>query len=353
MKIHFSIKTFFAIVAIVAAACSGQTENQTSSNNNEEVISTIKRPPLFSLFNNKERDRYQIYRNADKLTSFSLSSGQRPLRMHSYHGDCYILVSRHADSTGIKSAEILKNGKPAMTFDSLFSVYDFDMYNGHFYVLGTFGDTAIYILRDGVKNMRIKQEPNRTPLKISIFDQDIFIAIQHNDSVEIYHNDKHEFSLPGQCYDMKSSYMGIFTIAGDTVFRDKNSFMYRRKYQAFDTELLAAAPQMITLSNSNCYIGTTSTIDDSKKYTCIFRWQQNYTTIKPDDKRIGKSALSTTFAGITACGESEVYFASITLDEKKNPTIPREIHYYLNRDECFKIPLESADMELFSMVAEE
>jgi hypothetical protein len=353
MKTYFNIKTFLAIVAIVVAACSGQSEQQTSSNNNQEEITPTKRPPVFSLFNNKERDRYQIYRNTDKLTSFSLTSGQYPLRMHSYHGDCYILVSRQIDSTGIKSAEILKNGKPAMSFDSLFSVTDFDMDNGHFYVLGSFGDTSIYVLRDGIKNLSIKRKPNHIPLKISIFKQDIFVAIQHNDSVEIYRNDKHEFSLPGRCSDMRASYMGIFTVAGDTVFRDKKSFMWRRKYQAFDTELLAAVPQMITLTNSNCYIGTTSTIDGEKTYTCIFRWQQNYTTTKPDDKPIGKSALSTTFAGITACGETEVYFASITLDEKMNPVIPREIHYFLNRDECFKIPLESADMQLFSMVAEE
>ena len=68
MKTYFNIKTFLAIVAIVVAACSGQSEQQTSSNNNQEEITPTKRPPVFSLFNNKERDRYQIYRNTDKLT---------------------------------------------------------------------------------------------------------------------------------------------------------------------------------------------------------------------------------------------------------------------------------------------
>lgn len=302
---------------------------------------------VFSLYEGTGKDGYQIYKNGDKFAFFNLEEGRRLVDMRVHRNDCYVLVSEHITDSTSCPAEIYKNGHPAMRFDDGFRVTDFDLDNGHFLVLGHFGDTLTVVYKDGVKVLQCPYSREWKPVGVSAWGQDLYIALQGENSIKVYKEDKFLRSYPGVKVDFRVSMMGVYMLTETTLYRDAENIMGHEYYRYADKEMFAD-PKYLSISNDNSYVGAQSTIDGSKNYACVFRNREGFLTVKPDDKPIGKSEMQTYCTGVAVSNEN-VYSAVIKLTEAGDTLMPLSFIYYYNHDEAFHIDFPMAGANLLFM----
>ncbi|MCQ2252925.1 MAG: hypothetical protein MJZ61_05695 [Bacteroidales bacterium] len=346
-RLYFSLFVLACLCAL--AACSGDKSGQNRHQNLEDDIDNTSKPVnyVFSLFTNTGKDGYQIYRNSDKFVFFNIDESRRVVDMRAYNGDCYLLISEGMRDSVPVPAEIYKNGRPAIAFDRDFSAVDFDMEGGHFYVLGHYGDTVTVVFKDGARVFSTGYSSERPPVAVSISGQDIYMALQGENSVDVYKNDTKVYTYDGKCVDLRVSMLGIFMLAEDNLYRDSESIMKQEYYRYADKEMLAY-PSFISLSERNCFVGSRSHIlnHDEKYYACVFLNRQSYLTVKPDDKPIGVSPSQTYCAGVAICNE-DVYTAVVKLNENGEPVQPLVYTYYFDNAEIFDMEFATDAKLLF------
>lgn len=328
-----------AMLMLLCAACAGGNGGNTESvdSNREDKASKVAIYPVFSLYENTGRDGYQIYKNDSRLASINVPESRKVVAMRAYKTDCYVLLSRYgADSASMISAEIYKNGRPAMQFEPSFDAIDMDIEGGHFYVLGT--DTqhnSVVVYRDGIRVLDMPCPARQKPCRLSSYSQDVFVAIQGPDSVSIMKNGETQLaSFKGTCTEFKVSHMGYYTIADSMLYSDMERIMYNEYYRWADRELFAI-PQFLSLTDRDCYVGCQSYLG-SKYFACIFKNKGALTTILPDSKHIGDSDLQTYCAGVAAC-EGGNYSAYYRMDADGNSLMPVVYRYYFESEEKFSI----------------
>ncbi len=353
-------KALCLIAAAIITGCSGQPTQQSHSEgeNTQHESKKKKEPSVFSLFKQDNKEGLQLYHNSNRLATISIDNDREVLAMKVYKNSCYLLVSQlKSDTAIVQPSEIYKNGRPAMTFDSAFVAKDMDMNEGHFYVMGNMdGNDTIIVYRDGIKELAIPSR-HRKACGLGSFRQDIYVAFQANDSIEITKNGDKIGSLPGICRDFRVSHIGYYTLTDSAVYSDLHRIMQHQEYYRSSDKELLATPMFLSISNTNCYVGAHATIINDfgqftgKYYAAVFRNKEGFLTIKPDNNPLGPSDIQTRCAGVATCDEDN-YTASyrVTADEK--PLSPCTFQYYLNDMEKFTIDFGENSAHLLRMESE-
>ena len=340
----------------IAAGCGGSEPTQQQANNaideEEEELNT-RRNPVFSLFDSDGQGSYQLYRNSDKIATFTLEGGQKPLEMCSHGDNCYILVSRSQakDSTDSVSlnAAILKNGRRIIEFDDNLQAMHFNMDEGHFYVLGKLGDTEYTVYRDGLRALSFPAKDGSVPADIHVFGQTIYTAMQRGKTTDIYKDNQKLYSVNGTCKDLKVSFRGVYVLVDDTLYVDRNVLMSNEYYRHSDKELYAF-PTMIATSDKNVLVGSRASFDKLHTYAGMFVNQQTYSTIKPDDKHIGTSELSTVCCGVAVSNET-YYYAVAVLNPDMTMQTPITYHFCTDHSESFVLKFDNDNARLLMMTS--
>lgn len=348
---------YFAAAMLIATLCIGcacttPQQTQVNSYDEEEAAQPAHRNPVFSLF--ESENSYHVYRDGERISSFTLSQGRRPIDIRTRYGDCYILVSesRHTDTTdtSFAPAEILKNGRKAMILDDALTAISFDMDEGHFYVLGRLGDSVNTIYRDGLRIHSFPVQNDRRPVDMFVYEQSIYLAWQHGRQVDIYKDNNKILSHPGICKDLAVSLRGVYLLTNDSLFHDDQLIMYNEYYRNADRELYAT-PIMIAVNDKDIVAGCRSSFDKEHTYSCIFLNQQPYATIKPDEQSIGRSKFSTRCCGVAVSGET-LYYATINLAADMLPMQPYTFRYHTDHDESFAIKFGEKKATLLMMASD-
>ncbi len=354
---------YMAIAVLVAAmtiSCgnSGQPQEQEQEQANVSDADNAEIPahrnPVLSLYDSDSS--YFIYRNGEKIATFVLSEGRVPIQMRSQHGDSFILVSEaRDDSTGSRGSrrtppEIFKNGRPVMVLDSCLRALNFDMSEGHFYVLGKLGDSVYTVYRDGQRVLSYPTRNMSKPVSMCIFQQEVYLAAQRGKTVDVYKGKKKISSVPGTCVDLKVSLRGIYLLMPDSLCLDGNVIMHNEFLRSADKELYASPTSMAT-NDRDIIVGAHAEFDKIHTYASIFHNQQPYATIKPDDKHIGNSELSTKCCGVALSGET-LYYVTTRLTPTMEPAKPLSFVYYIDRGEYFTIEFEHDEARLLSIVSD-
>jgi hypothetical protein len=343
------------LVAMFAAGCgnSAPTQSQTNINEEEEDDQSIRRNPVFALFDSDGQGTYQLYRNDDKIATFTLEGGQKPLEMCSHGDNCYILVSRSQakDSTDSVSlnAAILKNGRRIIEFDDNLQAMHFNMDEGHFYVLGKLGDTEYTVYRDGLRALSFPVKDGSVPADIHVFGQTIYTAMQRGKTTDIYKDNQKLYSVNGICKDLKVSFRGVYVLVNDTLYLDRNVLMTNEYYRHSDKEMYAF-PTMIATSDKNVLVGSRASFDKLHTYAGMFVNQQTYSTIKPDDKHIGTSELSTVCCGVAVSNET-YYYAVAVLNPDMTMQTPITYHFCTDHSESFVLKFDNDKARLLMMTS--
>ena len=338
-----------------AAGCSNSapTQSQTNINEEEEDDQSIRRNPVFALFDSDGQGTYQLYRNDDKIATFTLEGGQKPLEMCSHGDNCYILVSRSQakDSTDSVSlnAAILKNGRRIIEFDDNLQAMHFNMDEGHFYVLGKLGDTEYTVYRDGLRALSFPVKDGSVPADIHVFGQTIYTAMQRGKTTDIYKDNQKLYSVNGTCKDLKVSFRGVYVLVDDTLYVDRNVLMTNEYYRHSDKEMYAF-PTMIATSDKNVLVGSRASFDKLHTYAGMFVNQQTYSTIKPDDKHIGTSELSTVCCGVAVSNET-YYYAVAVLNPDMTMQTPITYHFCTDHSESFVLKFDNDKARLLMMTS--
>ncbi len=352
-------KALCLIAAAMITGCSGHSNRQThSDDDNAKHESPRKETSVFSLFKQDNKDGLQLYHNSNRLATISIDNDREVLAMEAYKSSCYLLVSQLAtDSAIVKPSEIYKNGRPAMTFDSAFVAKDMDINEGHFYVMGNMaGCDTIIVYRDGIKELTIPSS-HRKACGMGSFKQDIYVAFQAHDSVEITKNGDKIGTVPGLCRDFQVSHIGYYTLTDSAVYSDLHRIMQHQEYYRNADKELLATPMFLSISNTNCYVGAHATIINDfgqftgKYYAAVFRNKEGFLTIKPDSNPLGPSDLQTRCAGV-ATSDDMNYTASYRVNSEGKPLTPCTFQYYLNDMEKFTIDFGDNNARLLMMVAE-
>lgn len=364
-KIHISWTLFSAMATMLffaasVSSCGGGEQKPVQKAGADEQLeeTPAHRNPLFSLYHSKTDGTYMIYRNGEKISTFSLGDSRRPIKMCSRNGDCFVLVSesRRADSTDSSGiavrtpAEILKNGRRAMVMDNALKALDFDMSEGHFYVLGRLGDSVYTVYRDGLRILSYPVREGNKPVDMSVFQQTVYLAQQRGNTVDIYQGDKKISSLPGKCLDLKVSLRGVYTLVPDSLYLNNDIIMHNEFYRQGDKEM-RVNPTMLATSDKNLLVGGRATFDRRHTYASVFLNQQTYATVKPDDKRLGDSDLNTLCCGVALSGET-VYYVTTNLSPSKEQMQPLTFVYHIDRFENFRIQFENQDVRLLMIASD-
>jgi len=343
------------LAAIVATGCgnSAQTQTQTNTTEEEEEEQTSRHNPVFALFDSDGQGTYQIYRNDDRIATFTLASGQKPLDFCSHNEDCYLLVSgsqgKDTIDTMPHTAEILKNGRRIMELDESFEAMHFSMDEGHFYVLGKLDDKEYAVFRDGLRTLSFPMRQGSTPVDMHVFGQTVYVAMQHGKTTDIYKDNQKLYSVNGICKDIKVSFRGIYALMEDTLFLDRNVLMYNEYYRHSDKEMYAF-PTMIAISDKNVLVGSRASFDKLHTYAGMFVNQQTYSTIKPDDKHIGTSELSTVCCGVAVSNET-YYYAVAVLNPDMTMQTPITYHFCTDHSESFVLKFDNDNARLLMMTS--
>ena len=346
MKINFRFFSgLFLLVFLIS--CAGQEQPVREVQNTETQLKEQNGGHfVYSLYENTENGSFQIYRDGEKFSSFRIDKCCKPLSMKLYSGDCYILVSQTQPDSVKKVSEIYKNGRSVMYFQADFSASDFEVQNGHFFVLGGFSDTTVTVFRDGLRKISIKGKGLK-PSKIAVSGDDVYFAAEKNSVTEIYKNGEKIFDIPAlncTCFDVCGD--NVYVMAGGKIYRDGKIFMSGNVYyKFFDNNLNAAAPECFSANGTRCYIGVNSLMENSKKrYATVFEDKEHFNTVKPDDKPLGKSEFQTRCRAVSACN-SGVYYVTQNVNPDKNK-VQNIYHYYFNTEEMFKIEPMSEKVKL-------
>ena len=343
------------LVAIFAAGCgnSAPSQEQTSTTTEEDDEPPARRNPVFSLFDSDGEGSYQLYRNGERIASFSLEHGQKPIELCSHNDDCYLLISgsQSKDTTDSTphSAEILKNGRRAMELDDRLQAMHFNMDEGHFYVLGKYGDSAYTVYRDGLRVLNFPVKEGSVPADIHVFGQTIYTAMQHGKTTDIYKDNQKLYSVNGICKDLKVSFRGVYVLVNDTLYLDRNVLMTNEYYRHSDKEMYAF-PTMIAISDKNVLVGSRASFDKLHTYAGMFVNQQTYSTIKPDDKHIGTSELSTVCCGVAVSNET-YYYAVAVLNPDMTMQTPITYHFCTDHSESFVLKFDNDNARLLMMTS--
>lgn len=352
------MRTISKVLCMIAAAamigCSGPApQNKQDSGQAEPQDQKKKEPPVFSLFKQYDKSGYQLYHNSNKLATIAIDDNREVLAMKTYKGCAYLLISQLASDTAIiQPSEIYKNGRPAMTFDSSFAAIDMVIYEGHFYVMGKKGSSdTIMVYRDGIEELAM-QADHRKACKLGTFRQDIYVAFQKGDSVEITRNGNVISSMAGQCRGFDVSHMGYYTLTDSEVYRDRDCIMKHEYYRHSDKELFAD-PMYISLDNANCYVGSQAQLDAQHYYGAVFRNNEAFLTIRPDNKNLGQSDILTRCVGVSSCGDGCCYSASYLTDINGRQLTPTTFDFYYNSNKVFSIDFVDTEAKLLFLKADQ
>ena len=343
------------LVAIFAAGCgnSAPSQEQTSTTTEEDDEPPARRNPVFSLFDSDGEGSYQLYRNSERIASFTLEHGQKPIELCSHNDDCYLLISgsQSKDTTDSTphSAEILKNGRRAMELDDRLQAMHFNIDEGHFYVLGKFGDSAYTVYRDGLRVLNFPVKAGCVPADFHVFGQAIYTAMQRGKTTDIYKDNNKLYSINGICKDIKVSFRGVYVLMEDTLYLDRSILMYNEYYRHSDKEMYAF-PTMIATSDKDVLVGSRASFDKLHTYAGMFVNQQTYSTIKPDDKQIGISELSTVCCGVAVSDET-YYYAVAVLNPDMTMQTPITYHFCTDHSESFVLKFDNDNARLLMMTS--
>jgi hypothetical protein len=352
------INSWAAVIAVLMALTALQCGNtpQQQTRNTIDYDDTegepARRNPAFMLF--ESEGSYHLYRNSDKIASFALTQGRKPIDICAHNGDSYILISesKQKDSTNAEAipAEILKNGRKAMIFDEAFKAISFNMDDGHFYVLGRLGDSVNTVYRDGLRALSFPVRQDSRPVDLFVFQQSIYVAMQRGKSVDIYKDNNKIYTHPGTCRDLKVSLRGMYMLAHDSLYHDDALIMHSEYYRNAHLELFAV-PTLLEASATRLFTGGRSSFDKTHTYACTFLDQQPYATIKPDEKTIGESELNTRCCGIAMSGET-MYYVSENLTPDMEPVKPTSFRFFMDHDEMFSIQFGDKPATLLMMASD-
>ena len=355
MKINRLYIILTILTAILAVSCGNSEPAQTQTNNieEEEDEQPSRHNPVFSLFDSDGQGSYLLYRNDSKIASFTLDAGKKPLGLCSNNDDCYILVSgaqaKDTTDTASHNAEILKNGRHIIEFADNFQAMHFNMDEGHFYVLGKLGDSEYTVYRDGLRTLSYPVTQGSTPADMYVFGQTIYVAMQRGNATDIYKDKQKLYSINGVCKDIKVSFRGIYALMEDTLFLDRNVLMSNEYYRHSDKEMYAF-PTMVATSDKDVLVGSRSSFDKLHTYAGLFVNLQTYATIKPDDKHIGVSELSTVCCGVAISNET-FYYTIAVLNPDMTMTTPIAYHFYSDHNENFVLKFDNDKARLLMMTS--
>ncbi|MCR5455481.1 MAG: hypothetical protein K6F33_10895 [Bacteroidales bacterium] len=337
---------------LVGCGNSGQPREQANVSDAENEEPPVHRNPVLSLY--ESDSSFFIYRNSDKIATFTLESGRVPIQMRSQNGDSFILVSesRATDSAGSKRkpAEIFKNGRPIMELDSNLKALNFDMSERHFYVLGQLGDSVYTVYRDGLRVHSFPVGNGGKLVDMCVFQQEVYIARQRGKTVDVYKNSKKISSLPGTCVDFRVSLRGVYMLMPDTLYLDSQIIMHEEYYRNADKELYAN-PTHLATSDKNVIVGGRARLDKSRTYATIFHNKQTYATIKPDDKHIGDSEFCTKCCGV-AISDETLYYVTTNISPDGELVQPLRYDYYTDHSASFSIQFDHNEARLLMIVSD-
>lgn len=343
------------LVAIMATGCGNSAPTQTQTNYNEEEEEAIdtRHNPVFSLFDSDGQGSYQLYRNDTKIASFTLEGDKKPIELCSHNDDCYLLISGSqskdtTDSTP-NGAEILKNGRRAMELDDQLQAMHFNMDEGHFYVLGKYGKSEYTVYRDGLRVLNFPVKEGSIPADFHVFGQTIYTAMQRGKTTDIYKDNNKLYSINGICKDIKVSFRGVYVLMEDTLYLDRSVLMYNEYYRHSDKEMYAI-PTMLATSDKDVFVGSRASFDKLHTYAGMFLNQQTYSTIKPDDKHIGESELSTVCCGVAISNET-YYYAVAVLNPDMTMVTPITYHFCTDHSESFTLKFDNDNARLLMMTS--
>ncbi|MBO7440317.1 MAG: hypothetical protein J6U21_11650 [Bacteroidales bacterium] len=342
-----------ALLTVFVASCGSSNQQQTETTNtaDETADNSIWHNPVFSLFDTDGQGSYQLFRNKEKIATFSFEDGRKPLEMCSHNDDCFILVSAtpQKDTTdSIKhSAEIFKNGRRVMELDDRLEALQFDMDEGHFYVLGKYDDSEYTVYRDGLRTLTFPAKTNSRPTDLCVFGQTIYVVMQRGNSSDLYKDNNKMYSIDGHCIDLQVSFRGIYMLMEDTLYLDRNVIMYNEYYRYSDKEMYSF-PSMIATNDKDVLVGAHASFDKQHTYASFFLNMQTYATIQPDDKHIGDSELSTVCCGVALSNET-CYYTTTILTADKEIMKPITYNYYTDHNESFSLQFENENARLLMM----
>ncbi len=318
-----------------------KNDNYDQSKNSDDK--NIHKNYIFSLYKTSAKNTFQIYRNNEKFASFNLKDEIQPLAMHTYSGDCYILISNINNDSIKESAQIYKNGKTAMLFLPEFDAKDFDIYKAHFFAIGSFADTTISIYKDGLRIYDFEKK-GRTPEHLTVYDDNIYYTLYKNNETTVYKEQKKLFSIPGHCTQFEVSALGVYILSNNKIYHDGKIYMEGGNSYTFFGNDLTAQAVCISASARNFYTGIMGELSPEKHYASVFQQREHFITIKPDDKPLGESKYQTRCCAVSACENGVYYITQKTLPAKEYTE--NIYHYYFNSEEVFQIEPSASNAEL-------
>lgn len=356
MKNNRIIIMLATLVTAFAAGCGSSTQTQEQANTNDEATTetSTRHNPVFSLFDSDGNGSYQLYRNKDKIATLSFDDGRKPIEMCSYNEDCYILVSETPKNDTIvdtlrANAEIYKNGRRVMEFDEKLKAMNFAIDEGHFYVLGKYGNSEYTVYRDGLRILTYPLRQGSTPTDMHVFGQAVYVAMQRGKTTDVYRDNTKLYSKEGVCKDLKVSFRGVYLLMKDTLYLDKNVIMNNEYYRFSDKEMYAF-PSMIATNDKDVIVGSHASFDKQHTYAGIFVNQQTYATIRPDERHIGDSDQSTECCGVAISNET-YYYATTILNADMTIATPITYYYFTDHNDSFTITFENDDARLLMMTS--
>ncbi|MBQ5541220.1 MAG: hypothetical protein IIU03_13395 [Bacteroidales bacterium] len=319
---------------LMSCAPSQEQQNTIEDDYEPETEKVQQKKCIYSLFFDNTKNNYQLYRNNEKYAIFSTARGMNPIAIDAFSGDCYILVSGQKSDTLPPVSEILKNGRQAIVFGEGFSAKDFCIRKGHFYAVGCFGDSVITVFKDGLRCLTVERN-GKTPVKISVNNENIFWAAEKGGKTEIYRNEELLYSIEGKCSNFEVADCGIHAMISGKIYCDGKIFMEGGNSYKFLNNDLTASPVCFSLSDRTCYTGVSSKLESNGHLLAgVFKYRDPFVTVKPDDKVLGKSDYQTECCAISATGNG-VYFVTINF---RTPERKQNIfHYYFDTEEFFSI----------------
>ena len=341
------LKSFAGLLLVFGLVSCSPREQSVREKEDIETQEVMKpKTCVYSLYENTENGSFQIYRDGEKFSSFSLAAGRRPLCMKLYSGDCYVLISSFEKDSVSFPSEIFKNGRQAMFFEKGFSASDFDVQGGHFYVLGGFSDTLISVFRDGLRKISIRNKGAK-PLGLAVSGDDIYFSVEKNSVTEVYKNSEKIYEISGHCVNFEISDGDVYALSGGKIYRNEQVFMGGdNRYKFFDSEL-RAFPECFSVCGRECYTGVSAVLEGGKSYAAVFHNREHFMTVKPDDKPLGKSAFLTHCLAVSATSDG-VYFVTENVGAKDGER-QNVFHYYFNSTELFTVEPLSKGVKLLAV----
>lgn len=325
-----------SLFVLLFASCSNNQEMPKPQQEESGHISKneVHKNYVYSLFMNSDQCSYQMYRNNEKFAIFNTETSRKVVAMEVYSGDCYLLISNSTKDSVNLPSEIYKNGKPAMIFQENFTATDFNIVDGHFYVLGSFADSVITVFKDGVRYFNTPKN-GKKPLKIRFYDDMVYFVVYSSGKTEVYNEEKKLFEIEGECQDFAISDIGIYVMADGKIYHNGKMFMEGGNNYTFLRKELIAEPKFFSISDKYCYTGVDAALNKSLHYAGVFKNRDPFITIKPDDKPLGNSPYQTRCCGISAC-KNGAYFVTVNCIDEKN-YCQNTFHYYFETDEVFSL----------------